>query len=268
MSEKHLGKMGNSRQDNSTHSSVSTSSSSTNLSIMNGINNLSSNPSYGSVMADQIHPTLNLGPKFRILSRTCQIQEHQTRLRDVETSRSDFKFVADRLIRMVIEEGLNQLPYSEIEVVTPTNKPYKGLKYEKGNCGVSIVRSGESMEKALQDCCRSMRIGKILVDSDAENHEARVIFAKFPHDIAQRKVLLLYSIMNSGNKVCRAVQVLLEHKVPEDHIILINLFSTPKAAKRIVSDFPNLCVLTSEIDTTGTLPNHFGEKYFGTDRTE
>ena len=45
-----------------------------------------------------------------------QIQEHQTRLRDVETSRSDFKFVADRLIRMVIEEGLNQLPYSEIEV--------------------------------------------------------------------------------------------------------------------------------------------------------
>ena len=126
---------------------------------------------------------------------------------------------------------------------------------------MSIVRSGESMEKALQDCCRSMRIGKILVDSDAENHEARVIFAKFPHDIAQRTVLLLYPIMNSGNKVCRAVQVLLEHKVPEDHIILINLFSTPKAAKRIVSDFPNLCVLTSEIDTTGTLPNHFGEKY-------
>lgn len=260
--------MGNPRQDNSTHSSVSTSSSSTNLSMMNGINNLSCNASYGSVMADQIHPTLNLGPKFRILSRTCQIQEHQTRLRDVETSRSDFKFVADRLIRMVIEEGLNQLPYSEVEVVTPTNKPYKGLKYEKGNCGVSIVRSGESMEKALQDCCRSMRIGKILVDSDAENHEARVIFAKFPHDIAQRKVLLLYPIMNSGNKVCRAVQVLLEHKVPEDHIILINLFSTPKAAKRIVSDFPNLCVLTSEIDTNGTLPNHFGEKYFGTDRTE
>ena len=27
---------------------------------------------------------------------------------------------------------------------------YKGLKYQKGNCGVSIVRSGEAMEKALQ----------------------------------------------------------------------------------------------------------------------
>ena len=40
----------------------------------------------------------------------------------------------------------------------------------------------------------------------------RVIFAKFPADIAQRKVLLLYPIMRTGNKVSRAVQVLIEHK--------------------------------------------------------
>lgn len=58
-----------------------------------------------------------------------------------------------------------------------------------------------------------MRIGKILVDSQQETHEARVIFAKLPCDIAKRKVLLLYPIMSSGNKVCRAVQVLKDHKV-------------------------------------------------------
>ena len=58
-----------------------------------------------------------------------------------------------------------------------------------------------------------MRIGKILVDSHPETHEARVIFAKFPSDIAERKVLLLYPIMSSGNKVCRALQVLKENKV-------------------------------------------------------
>ena len=133
-------------------------------------------------------------------------------IRDIETSRSSFKFVADRLIRTVIEEGLNQLPYTEAKVTTPTGYTYEGLQYQKGNCGVSIVRSGEAMEKALQDCCRSMRIGKILVDSNSETHEAKVIFAKFPSDIAERKVLLLYPIMRTGNKVCRAVHVLLDHK--------------------------------------------------------
>ena len=52
--------------------------------------------------------------KFKILKSTDQIKELQTIIRDKETSRSDFKFVADRLIRMVIEEGLNQLPYQVI----------------------------------------------------------------------------------------------------------------------------------------------------------
>ena len=96
---------------------------------------------------------------------------------------------------MVIEEGLNQLPYQDCVVTTPTGCTYSGHKFEKGNCGVSIVRSGEAMEKALQECCRSMRIGKVLVDSDSETHEAHVVFAKFPDDIATRKVLLLYPIM-------------------------------------------------------------------------
>ena len=44
------------------------------------------------------------------------------------------------------------------------------------------------MEKALQDCCRSMRIGKILIDSDSDTETAHVVFAKFMEDIADRKV--------------------------------------------------------------------------------
>lgn len=48
------------------------------------------------------------------------ILELQTILRDKSTNRSDFKFYADRLIRLVIEESLNQLPYSDCSVVTPT----------------------------------------------------------------------------------------------------------------------------------------------------
>ena len=66
------------------------------------------------------------------------------------TTRSDFKFYADRLIRLVIEESLNNLPFTDCEVVTPTGALYKGLKYGSGNCGVSIVRSGEAMEQVIQ----------------------------------------------------------------------------------------------------------------------
>lgn len=37
-----------------------------------------------------------------------------------------------------------------------------GVEFVGGVCGVSIIRAGESMEVALRECCRSVRIGKML----------------------------------------------------------------------------------------------------------
>uniref|UniRef100_A0A8C6EVT2 Uracil phosphoribosyltransferase homolog n=1 Tax=Marmota marmota marmota TaxID=9994 RepID=A0A8C6EVT2_MARMA len=131
----------------------------------------------------------------------------------------------DRLL--VVEEGLNQLPYKECMVTTPTGYKYEGVKFEKGNCGVSIMRSGEAMEQGLRDCCRSIRIGKILIQSDEETQRAKVYYAKFPPDIYRRKVLLMYPILSTGNTVIEAVKVLIEHGVQPSVIILLSLFSTP-----------------------------------------
>ncbi|GLH13801.1 Uracil phosphoribosyltransferase [Gryllus bimaculatus] len=202
-------------------------------------------------------------PNLKILPSNDQVKELQTILRDRNTSRSDFKFYADRLIRLVIEESLNQLPFTKCEVITPTGALYQGLKYQKGNCGVSIVRSGEAMEQGLRDCCRSIRIGKILVESDVDTHEARVVYARFPEDIADRKVLLMYPIMSTGNTVIKAVAVLKEHHVLEENIILSNLFCTPFAAQMVTTTFPQMKILTSEVHPVA--PNLFGQKYFGTD---
>uniref|UniRef100_A0A1B0B705 Uracil phosphoribosyltransferase homolog n=1 Tax=Glossina palpalis gambiensis TaxID=67801 RepID=A0A1B0B705_9MUSC len=202
----------------------------------------------------------NYGANFKILECNSQVAELLTIIRDKNTTRSDFKFYADRLIRLVIEESLNQLPYSDCSVETPTGAIYEGLKYRSGNCGVSIIRSGEAMEQGLRDCCRSIRIGKILVESDSDTHVARVVYARFPDDIARRQVLLMYPIMSTGNT---AVNVLKEHGVPESSIILSNLFCTPIAAKTVVTAFPKLKILTSELHPVA--PNHFGQKYFGTD---
>ena len=55
---------------------------------------------------------------------------------------------------------------------------------------------GEAMEQGLRDCCRSIRIGKILIQSDEDTHEAKVYYAKFPPDVNKRKVLLMYPIMS------------------------------------------------------------------------
>uniref|UniRef100_A0A0K0DFH1 Phosphoribosyltransferase domain-containing protein n=1 Tax=Angiostrongylus cantonensis TaxID=6313 RepID=A0A0K0DFH1_ANGCA len=66
-------------------------------------------------------------------------------------------------MRLVIEEALNKLPYTELTVTTPTHCQYKGIQFMRGNCGVSLCRSGEAMEFALRQCCRSIRICKMLI---------------------------------------------------------------------------------------------------------
>ncbi|KAM9269806.1 uracil phosphoribosyltransferase homolog [Cariama cristata] len=91
------------------------------------------------------------------------------------------------------------------------------------------MRSGEAMEQGLRDCCRSIRIGKILIQSDEETQRAKVYYAKFPPDIYRRKVLLMYPILSTGNTVIEAVKVLVEHGVQPSVIILLSLFSTPHA---------------------------------------
>ncbi|KAJ8026773.1 Uracil phosphoribosyltransferase-like [Holothuria leucospilota] len=202
------------------------------------------------------------GNQLKVLKPNNQIRELQTVIRDCKTSRGDFVFCADRLIRLVVEEGLNQLPYKERSVTTPTGYTYHGVDFVQGNCGVSIMRSGEAMEHGLRDCCRSIRIGKILIKTNEDTGEARVYYAKFPPDIGRRKVLLMYPILNSGNTVIQAVKVLKEH-VPERNVILLTLFCTPNGVRTVINHFPEITVLTSEVDPI--TPIHFGQKYFGTD---
>ncbi|XP_030064598.1 uracil phosphoribosyltransferase homolog isoform X2 [Microcaecilia unicolor] len=185
---------------------------------------------------------LQVGARLRLLPINDQIRELQTIIRDRTTSRGDFVFSADRLIRLVVEEGLNQLPYTECTVTTPT---------------------GEAMEQGLRDCCRSIRIGKILIQSDEETQQAKVYYAKFPPDIYRRKVLLMYPILSTGNTVIEAVKVLIEHGVQPSFIILLSLFSTPHGAKSIIQEFPEITILTTEVHPVA--PTHFGQKYFGTD---
>lgn len=93
----------------------------------------------------------------------------------------------------------------------------------------------------------------------------------------------------------KAVKILKEHGVLEENIIVLNLFCTPHgksmflklrdrfsttwqyrvyrllrtpcfsfvAARCVISTFPEMTILTSEIHPVA--PNHFGQKYFGTD---
>lgn len=60
------------------------------------------------------------------------------------------------------------------------------------------MRAGEAMEQGLRDCCRSVRIGKILIQRDEETSKPRLFYDKLPEDVADRWALLLDPMLATG----------------------------------------------------------------------
>ncbi|KAF8037626.1 hypothetical protein BT93_B0485 [Corymbia citriodora subsp. variegata] len=208
---------------------------------------------------------------FVITSTFQQIRGMHTLIRDVRTTKHDFVFYADRLIRLVVEHGLGHLPFSEKQITTPTGSVYTGVVFRKRLCGVSIIRSGESMENALRACCKGIKIGKILIHREG-NSGRQLIYEKLPADISSRHVFLLDPVLASGNSAVKAITLLLSKGVSESNIIFLNLIAAPQGIHVVCKRFPKMKIVTSEIDASlddnaRVIPGmgEFGDRYFGTD---
>lgn len=58
---------------------------------------------------------------------------------------------------------------------TPQGVPYQGKRGATDKiCGVSILRAGETMEQAVRDVCKDIRIGKILIQTNQQTGEPEV----------------------------------------------------------------------------------------------
>jgi uracil phosphoribosyltransferase len=220
-------------------------------------------------MSDEL-PSL-LSSRVHLVGKdSVQVKGLHTIIRDKETSRSDFVFYADRLIRVLIEEGLNYLPFDRFAVTTPTGASYEGVRCTSKICGVSIVRAGESMETGLRAVCKSVRIGKMLIQRD-EHNTPQLYYHKLPDDIKSRYVLLMDPILATGGSACAAIQALVDCGVPAERIIFLNLIAAPQGVLNICKQFDRVQLVTTAIDDDLNDDNfvvpgigQFGDRYFGT----
>ncbi|KAG0488167.1 hypothetical protein HPP92_006978 [Vanilla planifolia] len=217
------------------------------------------------------HDLCKIYPNVNVIQSTFQIRGMHTLIRDRDITTPDFVFYSDRLIRLVVEHGLGHLPFTEKQIITPTGSVYTGVDFCKKLCGVSIIRSGESMENALRACCKGIKIGKILIHREGDNGK-QLVYQKLPNDISERHVLLLDPVLATGKSANQAIQLLIQKGVPQSRIIFLNLISAPEGIRCVCKRFPSIKIVTSEIDAKlneefRVIPGlgEFGDRYFGTD---
>jgi uracil phosphoribosyltransferase len=207
-----------------------------------------------------------------VLPQTNQLRALHTIIRDREARREDFVFYSGRVIRLLVEAGLDLLPHEPHGVPTPVGETYDGLRLTLDICGVSIARAGESMEAELRAVCPSVRIGKILIQRDKVTKLPRLYYSALPKDIAARQVLLLDPMLATGGTALAAIQVLLDHGVPEANIVFVTLLTAPEGYAAVHERYPAVRVVTSSVErglneNAYMMPGigDFGDRYFGTD---
>lgn len=135
-------------------------------------------------LASYTMPGQPLPDTLRVLPSTPQIRGLHTFVRNRNTPRDEFMFYSKRLIRLVIEYALSYLPFKKVTVQTPQGIPYEGKRCAVSKiCGVSILRAGETMEAALTDVCKDIRVGKILIQTSADTGGIYTYIAMFLVDL-------------------------------------------------------------------------------------
>ncbi|KAG8502877.1 hypothetical protein CXB51_000692 [Gossypium anomalum] len=235
------------------------------------------------------HDLCKIYPNLYVIQSTFQIRGMHTLIRDSQTTKHDFVFYSDRLIRLVVEHGLGHLPFTEKQVITPTESVYTGVDFCK-RCELEDVSDSSrsigklpSLETKLilvvrvwrmrcEHAAKVSRLAKFLFTGKVTMVSRFLIYEKLPQDISERHVLLLDPILGTGNSAVQAISLLIKKGVPESNIIFLNLISAPQGVHVVCKSFPRVKIVTSEIEIGlnedfRVVPGmgEFGDRYFGTD---
>lgn len=214
---------------------------------------------------------MTTGHPVHLLPQTDQLRAIHTIIRDRHCSREDFVFYSRRVIRLLLEAGLDLLPFTKKDVTTPVGATYHGLAFTTKICAVPVIRAGEAMESELRDIHPGIRIGKILIQRDKQTKLPHLYYKHLPADIAQRHVLLLEPMLATGGSALAAIDVLLDAGVREENIVLITFISSPEGLDRVATERPHVKIVTSAVEER--LNEHafmipgigdFGDRFFGT----
>jgi uracil phosphoribosyltransferase len=194
-------------------------------------------------------------PHLHVLHQGNGLRAMHTVIRNHETPHALFVHTADRLMRLLVEEGLGFLPCKTCPVTTPVEgaSAYSGMTFARSICAVSVVRAGEAMEVALRRVARDIKIGKILLRRDSGisgggGGTPELCYARLPDDISTRHVLLLDPILATASTISEAIRTLAKHDVKQENITFLNLIATPRGIETLRTAFPRVSIVTTHID--------------------
>ncbi|KAJ7364071.1 armadillo/beta-catenin/plakoglobin [Mycena albidolilacea] len=191
-----------------------------------------------------------------ILPQTRQLEGIFTILRSKTSSMQDFIFFVDRLATLLMEFALQFLPYSARTVTTPIGTAFTGKTMSaKYICGVSILRSGGTLERGFRRVLNDVPMGSLLVPSNNTDGEPLMLHVMLPVCIRKRHmaeetwVFLLDAQIGTGASAFMSIKILLDHGVKPEHIIFVTFLVARGGGISVLRRaFPDIKIVTAGVD--------------------
>ncbi|KAK4530288.1 hypothetical protein CCYA_CCYA04G1145 [Cyanidiococcus yangmingshanensis] len=204
---------------------------------------------------------------------TGQVRALHTCFRRSDASRDQFIFYVDRMIRLLVEEALNMLPFRAKRVTTPTGDVYQGFSFTTKLAAISVSPGGEAMERGVREVIREVRIGKVAVVAGACG-DRLIEFRRYPPGLARRKLLILLPVLDTGATLSTVLADLARLGCMQSSMIVLSLIASPEAIATVCNNgWTSVRLVVSAIDRG--VNEHglvvpgvgwFAERYFGTER--
>ncbi|MGI2030187.1 uracil phosphoribosyltransferase [Endozoicomonas sp. ALE010] len=209
--------------------------------------------------------------RIHVLPTTPHLAYLHTRIRDKYADLNTFRHSSDQVIRQLLIKASELLPYLEQSVTTPIGDVYHGKILSQGICGVSVIRAGESMEREFKQMFPEQPIGKILIQRDKVTKLPKYFYSHLPSTVAEQTVFLFEPMLATGGSLLKAIDVLLEHSVAIENIIVVNFLTSTAGLDRLFTAHPLIHLVTSSVENAMNEDafmrpgiGDFGDRYFGT----
>lgn len=199
----------------------------------------------------------------------CSNQALLSELRDRNTGRDHFRYVADRLSESLAYETYDRLPKEEYSLSTPISAT-KGSKLKNPIVFVPILRSGLAMLYPFLRVFDQAKVGFFGMRRDEKTFDAKLYYENLPDIQKGEDVIVLDPMLATGGSAFKALSLLTDRGVDCSNLYYVGMVAAPEGLQKI-QEFPITTVIAS-IDEK--LNEHkyivpglgdFGDRYFGTD---
>ena len=195
------------------------------------------------------------------------ILDKLSRLRDENTSHSDFRRVLEEIGILLFYEATSELTLIKREIKTPLETT-KGAKLEQEILIVPILRAGLGMMNGIFKIMPEVRVGMVGVYRDEDNLEPVDYYNNLPEDLNHFETILLDPMLATGGSSKFAVDRIKEKGAK--NIKMIFIISAPEGVKALQKAHPDIKIYTAALDRqlndkAYILPGlgDAGDRYFG-----